>query len=867
MKFNAPQSIAKAVFETLEGRECLSATIGLHDGVLTVKADANTAANIKVQLSADHRYVTASVNGVQQTVRLGNDLKSLILVGSTQDDYIYVDPLLHLPAQIAGDAGNDTIWGGGGVDSVDTGDGNDLVHAGGTITTGHGNNTVWATGAHDTIYAGTGTNLIVGGLGNDVIYGSSGHDTILAGGGTDKIVAGTSDTVVYGSTGHDTIVGGTGHDTIYGGAGDNAIVVSSAQTIVHAQPANTVYKRMNKRPGTHLGSSNGSTGSISTGSSNTTGSSKPTGSTSTPSTAPRPVPPVPPSPPVTAVPPAPPVPPAAPVPTAPTAVLTQLETSIIAGEGVNVNALASTIHNGTALTTRYQWDFGDAGSAYNDLTGWNAGHVYGNPGTYTITLTMTDSAGLTSAATGQVTVAADTRPTIYVDTHASDNNTGASTAQAVQTAARAVQLAGNTGNVRILFKRGETFNINATLQLNGSHMYLGAYGTGANPVLNRVAGYEDYVFLCGANSIGTTFQGLTFDSPNAVASGPAPEISASAILAWGTDVVVRNNTFLNLENALDGELQPHGMIVQDNTAPLIKGLRGYFCWVDGTDWSILGNTVANSTRQHDIRANDPAVVGLLIEGNNLTKQYPADDPAETYKTTINVRAGNYVYVSGNVLNHSTLAFNIGPGMTTQQDINWVVVEDNYFNDCPLQIKTTVHDVMVRDNYIDFSGQSEIYLISGDLTDPYGHLTDITIEDNTGVNRGTLGTFLELDGQAAAGTITLSGNLYVAPQEIFGASGYNSAVMVNAPDLSGFASISNNIWPAPLTATINGQGAVGVVNYLAGSGTPTGFVTPAQWDAAWPVHNDQFSSSALPAGTYQMTVNGVTAGAAGLVLPA
>ena len=101
MKFNPQQSIAKAVFETLEGRECMSATIGLQDGVLTVKADPNTASRIQVQLSADHRFITASVNSSQQTFRFGNDIKSLILVGSTQDDYIYVDPHLHRPAQIS----------------------------------------------------------------------------------------------------------------------------------------------------------------------------------------------------------------------------------------------------------------------------------------------------------------------------------------------------------------------------------------------------------------------------------------------------------------------------------------------------------------------------------------------------------------------------------------------------------------------------------------------------------------------------------------------------------------------------------------------------------------------------------------------
>jgi hypothetical protein len=855
MKFNAQQSIAKAVFETLEGRECMSATIGLQDGVLTIKADLNAAANIKVQLSADHRYINASVNGIQQTVRLGNDIKSMILVGSTQDDYIYVDPRLHLPAQISGDAGNDTIWGGGGVDSIDAGDGNDLVHAGGTISTGNGDDTVWATGAHDKIYAGSGNDLLIGGPGNDVIYGGSGHDTILAGGGTDKIVAGSGDTVVYGSTGNDTIVGGTGHDTLVGGAGSNSIVVSSSQTVVHAQPTNTVYKRMTKRPSRDPGSSTGSTGGTNSGSSSTgstsTGSGNSTGSTSTPSTTPTvppaPVPTVPPAPPVYAVPPAPPVPPAAPAPTAPTAVITQLETSIVAGEGVNVNALNSTIQNGTVLTTQYHWNFGDTGSAYNDLTGWTAGHVYDNPGTYTLTLTMTDNAGLTSVATGQVTVASDTRPTIYVDNNGSDSNSGASPDQAVKTANRAFQMAAYSSNLRILFKRGETFNVNTVLTLTGSNVYVGAYGNGANPVLNRVAGYENQTLFTTQTSSNITIEDLTFDSPNAVTSGPAPEINANAIVAGGSNIVIRNDTFLNLETAIDGELQPHGIIVQDNTAPLLTGLRGYFCWVDGDNWSILGNTVANSTRQHVVRSNDVNTSGVLIAGNNFSKELRADDPAEIMKTTINFRGGQYIYVTGNTLNDGQIGFGPDPTMSPTALTQWIVVEDNFIHNTTLGITGATDHLMARDNYFDWSGNADITVTPTDATYPSTRLMhDITIADNTGVNTGTSGQFIWVRNAALPGTLTVTNNLYVAPNLAEGLNN-NGGLVVWAPDLSGFAQISGNIWPAA---------ASGGVNYL------NGYLTPEQWDAEWNVQHDQFASVTLSGSTYEATVAGITAGAVG-----
>ncbi|HSU66184.1 MAG TPA: hypothetical protein VLJ39_04915, partial [Tepidisphaeraceae bacterium] len=294
-----------------------------------------------------------------------------------------------------------------------------------------------------------------------------------------------------------------------------------------------------------------------------------------------------------------------------------------------------------------------------------------------------------------------------------------------------------------------------------------------------------------------------------------------------------------------------------------KGLRGYLCWVDGTEWSILGNTVANTTRQHVVRGNSTAINAVLIHDNDFSKEMQPDDPGETWKTTINFRSGNYVYISGNKLNDSTVSFTIGPNMTTDEDTNWIVLEDNDFRNTQLQFNETVHHVMVRNNYFDMSWGAQIVLMPGILSDAYGHLTDVTITGNTGVSTGTNGQFLQVTGQMAPGTITLTQNLFIAPNLQLGWSS-SAAVLVQAPDLSGFAQIADNIWPAPVTTT---QGVAGVVNYVAGYASPTNYLTPAQWDAQNGVDNDQFTNAALSSGVYQLTINGVTAGAAGLSLAA
>ena len=64
-----------------------------------------------------------------------------------------------------------------------------------------------------------------------------------------------------------------------------------------------------------------------------------------------------------------------------------------AGTGTTFDASASTVQFGTIAS--YDWSFGDGGST----TGPTPAHVYAAPGTYTVRLCETDSAGLRDGAT------------------------------------------------------------------------------------------------------------------------------------------------------------------------------------------------------------------------------------------------------------------------------------------------------------------------------------------------------------------------------------------------------------------------------------------------------------------------------------
>lgn len=499
---------------------------------------------------------------------------------------------------------------------------------------------------------------------------------------------------------------------------------------------------------------------------------------------------------------------------------------------VHVSACDTPLQDATKLTAKYEWDFGDKGSAFNELRGWSAAHTFDKPGQYPITLTITDEKGQKRTFTKTITVRQDSRRAIYVSAGGNDSFDGTTPARAVRTFSRATRLVAD--DTRLLFRRGDTFSVEKGFDLRSSNVVIGAWQreksqNEANPVLTFAGDRRGAVMInLHQQSRDVVIEDVTFDS---IFTKDTDEKGMPvAIRACGQVLTVRRCQFRNLGYALNCNGNPRGMMVQDCTAPLETGLRGYFSWVEGSDHVYLGNTVANSTRQHCLRIG--GADRILIAGNDFSNlDRKSVDPFDTTKPALTIHKGSHVYITGNTIRKGEIG--IGPlgnndGLKYPESRwKYAVVEDNLINSL-VQVFHGTSGVMCRNNTINRNDWIAFIVQGYDSTYQRGS-GDITIANNFVTNRGARGAFLRVTGKVDG--ITLRENTYIAPKVAPDGEG-SGAVCVYGQDLSSFREIARNIWPVP--------GESGKMFYIGPSMVKQwAYLTPEQWLKLPPVKGDQF----------------------------
>ena len=363
----------------------------------------------------------------------------------------------------------------------------------------------------------------------------------------------------------------------------------------------------------------------------------------------------------------------------------------MAGLAVHVHAMQTL---GVNQLSDIRWDFGDPKGRFNTLPGFNAAHVYENPGDYTITLTVD---GVSTAR--QVTIV----PAV------------------VNPISKLGDAQSNCRNVLMI--QGMELTGTQWPKITNASIE-GMAGTGTKIVwTSKETGAA--MFRCPSKDQDLTFRGLTFDS--ATDKGAA---MATAIHHGNATVAVIDCVGQRLDSFVNAETQGvSGLLIQGCTAPLIDGIHGYFAWVACDDAVILGNKVAN-VFQHVVRMG--YYDRVLICGNNFTNaDTRPKNLTDEAKGCIVCQRGDYVWVEQNRSHLGGIG--VGPlggndgisdkaGRTT-----YAVVKNNTVDggNC-IQVMHGAAHVRVQDNVID-RGKNDL---GGIEVDGYDATYNRTVEDLT-----------------------------------------------------------------------------------------------------------------------------------------
>jgi Ca2+-binding RTX toxin-like protein len=211
--------------------------------------DGNDTVTVDVQGS----NARLTRNGVVTTYPLV-DLRGINAVLGGGND-TFDSSLVEVPVTLAAGDGNDTITGGKYPDSIDLGEGDNVLHSAGTddVTAGAGNDHVDCLpgsfinanlGDGDNVFSATGGTVTTG-SGNDTITMGDGESKIFSGAGDDEITTGSARDIILCGEGADTVSSGAGNDEISGegdvaarigatidaGADDDIVKVTFATTI------------------------------------------------------------------------------------------------------------------------------------------------------------------------------------------------------------------------------------------------------------------------------------------------------------------------------------------------------------------------------------------------------------------------------------------------------------------------------------------------------------------------------------------------------------------------------------------------------------------------------------------------------------
>jgi hypothetical protein len=334
-----------------------------------------------------------------------------------------------------------------------------------------------------------------------------------------------------------------------------------------------------------------------------------------------------------------------------TANIAATRTSGVAPLAVHFDASATT----STTTTRpfhdchYEWNYGDPSSGVWATNGKSknrdvspmGGHVFETPGEYTVTLTAKDSSGATDTKTVVITV--DDPDEVFAGTKTicistTSDFTGAPTGALQVTTTAWATIASHLGTgKRVLLKRGQAWALSSTTQnmTFAGPGILGAFGSGARPILRFTSGNDGNAFALGSSQAPGQFNDFRFMDLDIDGAGYARRF----IIGNGTvnNITIlrirmnRGSNFISISastldynnrNGNPGHVLHSGMaVVETEYERLISGQGSNIGMLIGQKTLFLGNRWNDATGgEHVLRI--PAIKRALLAHNRLSNAAP-----------------------------------------------------------------------------------------------------------------------------------------------------------------------------------------------------------------------------------------------------
>jgi VCBS repeat-containing protein len=173
----------------------------------TVTAGAASYGNWAVDSDGTWQYTLDNADTDVQNLSAGGTLVDTFIVDSADGTDTTISITIH---------GADD---GPPVDANDFDFENDNNTVGDRLEGSSGNDSLDGGNGDDVIYGAAGRDTVMGNNHDDLLFGGSGNDTVLGGNDADILYGGSGNDTLDGENGNDTLIGGFGSDSLIGGGG------------------------------------------------------------------------------------------------------------------------------------------------------------------------------------------------------------------------------------------------------------------------------------------------------------------------------------------------------------------------------------------------------------------------------------------------------------------------------------------------------------------------------------------------------------------------------------------------------------------------------------------------------------------------